>query len=249
MQTQVLSESRPFPSRALGMKPVPCTAIIHIPGLSFTISFGHPLLTSSSSTTRSSVQSPTPSILQTTSGTDYAASSPPLSPRTVPPLAGVVPLIRTHTPYTHLLRAPPEPEPPPELDDRGRPRLQLKTKFPAVGTPLRYYKYSYEGEDEDEEAEEDASGEEERGETEEGKRSKLKMDWKTNPRAKPSRRKDAERTKNPLYAPTRATPPVRFVREEDQFAKWLEEDVFWAGKRIPKLEFGWWKRSAMEIAE
>jgi hypothetical protein len=90
---------------------------------------------------------------------------------------------------------------------------------------------------------------EERRETDGATRSKLKTDWKTNPRAKPGRRKDEESTNNPLYAPTSATPPVRFVREGDQFAKWLDEDTFWAGKRIPKMEFGWWKRSAVEIAE
>jgi len=151
----------------------------------------------------------------------------------------------------HLIRAPPEPEPPPELDEKGRPVLRLKTKFPAVGTALRYYKHASEDEDEDEDEKKDIPpGEmEERGETEEETRTQLKMDWKTNPRAKPGRRKDEESTKNPLYAPTRATPPVRFVREEDQFANWLNEDAFWAGKSIPKVEFGWWKRSAVEIVE
>jgi hypothetical protein len=206
------------------------------------------LLIFSHSTTRSSVHSPTPSFLQTTSGTDYAASSPPLSP---PPVVGVVPSIQTPTSYTHLIRGPPEPEPPPELDENGRPRLRLNTKFPAVGTALRYYKPVSEDEDEDED-EEEGEGSTPPGKKDEhggGKRSKLKTDWKTNPRAKPGRRKDRESTKNPLYAPTRATPPVRFVKEEDHFAKWLEDDAFWAGKTIPKVEFGWRKRSAVEIAE
>ena len=138
------------------------------------------------------------------------------------------------------------------MDERGRPRLRLNTKAPAVGAALRYYKSisEDEGEDEDEDEEGLVDGEkEERGETDGGTRSKLKTDWKTNPRAKPGRRKDDESTKNPLYAPTSATPPVRFVRECDQFDKWLDEDTFWAGKRIPKVEFGWWKRSAVEIAE
>lgn len=152
------------------------------------------------------------------------------------------------TPYTHLIRAPPEPEPPPELDEKGRPKLRLRTKFPAVGTALRYYKHVSEAEDEI--VGDVLPGEmEERGKAIEGKRPKLKMDWKTNPRAKPGRRKDEDGTKDPLYAPTRATPPVRFVREEDRFANWLDQDVFWAGKSIPKGEFGWWKRSAVEIVE
>ena len=76
-----------------------------------------------------------------------------------------------------------------------------------------------------------------------------KTDWKSNPCAKPGRQKYEESTKNLRHAPTRTTPPVRFVREEDQFAKWLNEDVFWAGKRIPKVEFSWWKRNAVEILE
>lgn len=138
------------------------------------------------------------------------------------------------------------------MDEKGRPKLRLKTTFPVIGTALRYYKHvsEDEGEDEKEEKGDIPPGEmEERGETKEGTRSKLKMDWKANPRAKPGRRKDEEGTKNPLYAPTRATPPVRFVREEDQFANWLDEDAFWAGKSIPKAEFGWWKRSAVEIVE
>ena len=151
------------------------------------------------------------------------------------------------------MRAPPEPEPPPEFDERGRPRLRLNTKAPAVGTALRYYKHVSEDEDEDEDEEglvDIPHGEtEERGEKDGGTRSKLKTDWKTNPRAKPGRRKDEEGTNNPLCAPTRVTPPVRFIREGDQFVKWLDEDTFWAGKRIPMVEFGWWKRSAVEIAE
>jgi hypothetical protein len=221
-----------------------------IPSLvpSFAISSGHSVLTLSHSTTRSSVHSHTPS-LHTTSGTDYAASSPPLSP---PPFLGVVPSIRTPpTPYTHLIRAPPQPEPPPDFDQKGRPKLRLKTRFPAVGAPLRYYKHASEDEDEDEGEENGGAppAEEGRGGTDQGTRSKLKTDWKSNPRAKPGRRKDDESATNPLYAPTRATPPVRFVREEDQFAKWLDEEAFWAGKCIPKAEFGWWKRSAVEIAE
>ena len=138
------------------------------------------------------------------------------------------------------------------MDERGRPKLRLNTKAPVVGAALRYYKgvSEDEGEDEDEDEEGLVEGEkEERGETDGGTRSKLKTDWKTNPRAKPGRRKDDESTKNPLYAPTSANPPVRFVREGDQFDKWLDEDAFWAGKSIPKIEFGWWKRSAVEIAE
>ena len=56
--------------------------------------------------------------------------------------------------------------------------------------------------------------------------SKLKTDWKTNLRAKPGRRKDDKSTNNPLYAPTGATLPVRFVRTGDQFDTWLDEDNF-----------------------
>ena len=82
---------------------------------------------------------------------------------------------------------------------------------------------------------------EERGETDGRTRSKLMADWKTNPRAKPGRRKNDRSTNHPLYAPTGATLPVRFVTEGDQFDKWFEEDSFWAGKRIPKVEFGWLK--------
>jgi len=152
------------------------------------------------------------------------------------------------TAYMHLIRTLPEPE----LDDKGWPKLRLKTEFPAVGTALRYYKHFPEDEEEDErEGQGDVPpGEmEELGETGKGTRSKLKTDWKSNPRAKPGRRKYEESTKNPLHAPIRTTPPVRFVREEDLFAKWLNEDAFWAGKRIPKVEFGWWKRNAVEILE
>lgn len=213
-------------------------------------SFGPSLLTFSTSTSRSSLHSPTISILHTTSGTDYAATSPPHSP---PPVLNVIPSIRVPTSYTRLMRLPPEPESPPELDERGRPRLRLNTKVPLVGAALRYYKSGsedeVEGEDEDEVVDIPHGEKDDRGETNGGTRSKLKTNWKTNPRAKPGRRKDDESTINPLYAPTSATPPVRFVREGDQFDKWLNEDTFWAGKRIPKVEFRWWKRSAVEIAE
>ena len=40
-----------------------------------------------------------------------------------------------------------------------------------------------------------------------------------------------------MHMPTSVTPPVRFVREGDQFYKWPDRDT-WAGKRIPKVEFG-----------
>jgi hypothetical protein len=148
------------------------------------------------------------------------------------------------------MRSPPEPEPPPELDEKGRPKLRLNTKFPAVGAALRYYEHASEDGDEGEdEVDIPPDEKEEPGETDGGTHSKLKTDWKTNPRAKPGRRKNEESINNPLYAPTSTTPPVRFVREEDQFSKWLDEDTFWAGKRIGKVEFGWWKRNAVEIAE
>lgn len=48
------------------------------------------------------------------------------------------------------------------------------------------------------------------GETNGGIRSTLNVDWKTNPRPKPGRQKNKESTRNPLYTPTSATPPVRF---------------------------------------
>jgi len=134
----------------------------------------------SCSTTCSSVHSATPSVLQTTSGTDYAASSPLQSP---PPVPGVVPSIQMPTTYMHLIRTLPEPE----LDDKGRPKLRLKTEFPAVGMALRYYKHFPEDEEEDKrEGQGDVPpGEmEELGETGKGTRLKLKMDWKSNPRAK-----------------------------------------------------------------
>ena len=90
---------------------------------------------------------------------------------------------------------------------------------------------------------------EERGETNGGTCSKLKTDWKTDPRAEPGRRGDQGSSNDPLYAPTNAIPPVRFVTEGDQFDKWLDEDTFGAWKGIPKVKFRWWKRSAVEIAE
>src|SRR5258706_3386386 len=203
------------------------------------ISSGPPLLTFSRSTTRSSVRSPTISVLHTASGTDYAATSPPHSP---PPVLNDIPSIRVPTPYTHLIRFPPEPESPPDLDERGRPRLRLNTTVPLVGAALRYY--SRVSEDEGEEGVVDIphGGKEDRRETDGGTRSKLKTDWKTNPRAKPGRRKDDESTINPLYAPTSATPPIRFVREGDQFDKWLDEDTFWAGNRKPKENFRRWNQ-------
>ena len=73
-----------------------------------------------------------------------------------------------------------------------------------------------EDEDEDEEGVADIphAEKEERGETDGRTRSKLKTDWKTNPRAKPNRRKDEENTINSLYA-YKCTPPVRSVREGD----------------------------------
>jgi len=139
------------------------------------------LLTLSRSTTRSSVHSPTPLVLQTTSGTDYATSSPPYSP---PPVLGVVPSIRMSTAHMYLIRTPPEPE------------------YPAVGTALRYYKHVPEDEDEVEREEQEdlPPGEmEELGETKKGTRSKLKTDWKSNPHANPGKRK------------TRRTPRIRHM--------------------------------------
>ena len=90
---------------------------------------------------------------------------------------------------------------------------------------------------------------EERGETNGGERSKLKTNWKTYPRAEPGGRGDEESTKDPLYMPTSATPPMRFVTEGDQFDEWLDEDTFGAQKGIREVEFRWWKRSAVDIAE
>jgi len=87
------------------------------------------------------------------------------------------------------------------------------------------------------------------GETEKGTGLKFKTDWKSNPCAKLGRRKYEESTETPLRAPTRATLLVRLIREEDQVAKWLDQDTFWAGKRIPKVDFGWWTRGAVEIVE
>ena len=52
-----------------------------------------------------------------------------------------------------------------------------------------------------------------------------------------------------MDAPTNAILPVRFVREGDQFDKWLDEDAFWAGERILVVEFGWLKQSVVEIAQ
>ena len=60
---------------------------------------------------------------------------------------------------------------------------------------------------------------EELGKTEKGTHSKLKTDWKSNPRTKPGRLNYEESTETPLHAPTRTTWPVRFIREVDQFAK------------------------------
>ena len=90
---------------------------------------------------------------------------------------------------------------------------------------------------------------EEWGETNGGTHSKLKTDWKTNPRAKPGRQRDEESTNNPLYTHMGATPPVRFAMEGDQFDKWLNKDSFWAEKGISKVTFEWWEQSAVEMAK
>lgn len=78
---------------------------------------------------------------------------------------------------------------------------------------------------------------------------KAKTDWTSNSCAKPGRRKDNKSTKNPLDVPTNAILPVQFVREGDQFDKWLNEDTFWAGERIPVVEFRRLKQSVVEIAQ
>jgi len=188
----------------------------------------------SCSTTHSSVHSATPSVLQTTSGTDYAASSPPQSP---PPVPGVVPSIRMPTAYMHLIRTLPEPE----LDDKGRPKpgsrqssLRLARRYSTISIFLKTRKRTRGRGREIYHLEKWKSWE--RQGKEHARSSRRTGSLIHAP--KPGRRKYEESTKNPLHAPTRTTPPVRFVREEDQFAKWLNEDAFWAGKRIPKVEFG-----------
>ena len=144
------------------------------------VNWDHPTWFWSCSIPCSSVHLATPSVLQTTSGTDYAASSLLQSPLPVP---GVVLSIQMPTAYMHLIRMLPEPE----LDDKGQPKLQLKTEFPAVGTALQYYKHFPEDKEEDKrEGQGDVPpGEmEELGEMGKGTCLKLKTDWKSNPHAK-----------------------------------------------------------------
>jgi hypothetical protein len=75
-------------------------------------------------------------------------------------------------------------------------KTQLNTKTPAVGTALRYYRRVFEDGEEDEEGVIDIPRGErkESGETDGGAYSKLKTDWKTNPRAKHGRRTDESAT-------------------------------------------------------
>ena len=85
------------------------------------------------------------------------------------------------------------------------------------------------------------------GETNRGIRSTLNVDWKTNPRPKPGRQKDKESTRNHC---TRLQAPLRLYDSSGRVTinKRPNGACFSAGKRIPKIEFGWWKRSAVEIA-
>ena len=158
-------------------------------------------------------------------------------------------LVLNVIPSVHLTRLPLKPESPQELDERDR-----SSQHPGstVLWLTWYYKSVAEDDEDGEDEHKDEDGEEvrmDRRNSGERPRSKLKTDWKTNPRAKPGRRKDDESTNNPFYVPTSATLPVRFVKEGDQFDNWLDEGTFCAGKRIPKVELGWLDLIVVEIAE
>jgi len=202
------------------------------------VNWDHPTWFWSCSTTCSSVHLATPSVLQTTSGTDYVASSLPQSPlQSPPPVPGVVLSIRMPTTYMHLIRMLPEPE----LDDKGRPKpssrqssLQLAWHYSTISIFLKTRKRTRGRGREMYHLEKWKSWERW------GKEHAQSSRWTGSLIHVPKlgRQKYKESTKNPLHAPTCTTPPVWFIREEDQFAKWLNEDMFWAGKRIPKVEFG-----------